>query len=106
MLISRTFLNEFLVTLILFVYSIVVVVAAFAVRPMPDCLIIGIVSFEYPIHLLEQHNVVFIDFRLPFLLKLHALGVGLAQPHILSIRPDLFGFLSVGRVTLMVMRFL
>lgn len=95
-----------MVTLVLFVYSIAVVGAAFAVGPMPDCLIIGIVSFEYPIHLLEQHNVVLIDFRLPLLLQLHALGVGLTQPHILGIRPDFFSFLSVGRGTLMVMRFL
>lgn len=84
-------------TLVLFVYPVVFVVAALAVGPMSDCLIIGIVPFEYPIHLLEQHYVVLVDLRLPFLLQLHALGVSLTQPHILRIGLNFFGLLRVCR---------
>lgn len=95
-----------MLTLVLFVYFVVIVAAALAVGLMTNCLIVGIVSFEYLIHLLEEHDVVLIDFRLPFLLELHALGVGLGERGVGWIGPKFFGLLRVGRVTLMVMRFL
>ena len=93
-------------TLVLLVDPVLAVVAALAVGTRTDGLVVGIVSLENPVHLLEEHDVVLIDFCLALLLQLHALGVGLGERSIGSVGFGLLGLLSGCECTLMVMRFL